>query len=436
MTPFKTCRLVLVLFYALLFPGLALYDESPSTTFLSQVAAEPTSEAIIDPQNLWLAMKSFDNLVPITPEDYGRELIKHYTLAVQEHDLKDLMDFKKNQQHLAHPGTIESGVFNKGMLLPFVLENPDTAADYILQNTELLQRYQQLCTYNEYASLSVLNYLGGELGTNVMYAQRPFLISVALQASKGEIRQALQLLNRDMDFWRFSAIHSHSLIARLAANRGISQIMGLSVSLSNHFPLTSAEQHLVSNILRPFSPQELKSYSSITGESRAGLIYFADLIPDHKKIDRILYKRQAVANLVAENNVNQNQLASLSMAEFTKQVPSFYPLKQRRLGFSFLYNPLGELLIQQPRMKVVCLAPTIERSFALEGQRRIALLEIMAHKEGINAQKMPQFLKQQAETANLGNPFYATPMDWNSEKQKITFKLPTEMLPEGTELFN
>ncbi len=435
MTPFKTCRLVLVLFYALLFTGLALYDESPSTTYLSQVAAEPTPEAIVDPQNLWLAMNSFDNLDPIPPEDYGRELIKHYTHAAQEHELKNLMDFRKNQQHLAHPGTIESGVFNKGMLLPFVLKNPNTAADYIERNAELLQRYQQLWTYHDYAALSVLNYLGGELGTNVMRAQRPFLISVALQASQGKISQALQLLNQDMNFWRFAAIHSHSLIARLVANTGISQIMDLSVSFSNHYSLTSAEQHLVSNILRPFSPQELQSYSSISGESRAGLIYFT-LIPGPKKIDRILYKRQAVANLVAKNNVNQNQLASLSMAEFTEQVPSLYPLKQRRLGLSFLYNPLGELLIQAPTIKIFCIAPYIEKSFAIEGRRRIALLEIMAHKKGINPQKMPQFLKQQAETANLGNPFYATPMDWDSEKQKISFKLPTEMLPEGTELFN
>ncbi len=436
MTPFKTCRLVLIIFYSLLFTGLALYDEPPSTTYLTQVADEPTPEMIVNPNNLWLAMKSFNSLEPISPENYGRELIKHYTQAVQQHDPKELVTFQKKQQYLSHPETIESGVFSKGTLLPFVLENPDTATNFIEQNKELLQRYKNLWNYHDYAALSVLNYLGENLGTNAMYAQRPFLVSVILQARQGEILQALQLLHQDMDFWRFAAIHNHSLISGIVARAGISQIMDLCVALSNYYQLAPADKQLVSQILRPFNTQELQSLSSIYGESRAGLIYFAKLVAGPKKINRLLYKRQAVVNLIAENKVSENELASLPLAEFTKRVPSLYPRKQRQLGLSFLYNPLGELLIQQPTKKVLCLAPYIEKSFSLEGQRRIALLEIMAHKEGISPQQMPLFLKHQAETANLGNPFYENPMDWDSENHKISFKLPTEMLPEDTELFD
>jgi hypothetical protein len=81
-----------------------------------------------------------------------------------------------------------------------------------------------------------------------------------------------------------------------------------------------------------------------------------------------------------------------------------------------LYNPTGEILAL---ISIPHLSAYIETGHNMEGLRRLALLKVLAHAEGLPPQRMQAFLD--AHAADLGDPYTSKPMKWDAEKRRIYF---------------
>jgi hypothetical protein len=143
------------------------------------------------------------------------------------------------------------------------------------------------------------------------------------------------------------------------------------------------------------------------------------------------FKAWNPSNLLFKSNATQNRMyadyqefirwAELPSQEFAQKMKMQKVDKAtiRRIGLSFLYNPAGEFLASIGQ-SAPGIQNYIEKGHNLEGLRRLACLKVLAQKEHVSPERMPQFLAR--HTLNLGNPYTGGAITWDEKKGSISFK--------------
>ncbi|PLX97480.1 MAG: hypothetical protein C0622_12975 [Desulfuromonas sp.] len=421
MTTFNKIRLLLWIFYPTLLFGLLLYDEAPLPERVELMTA-PRPEVLSD-DNLWLAMLGFAAPEGETSVAYGKRYLGIIDEAFNRGDFQAAWNAIFND-----PPTIKlqadlpSKIYKLGFL-ECVVEHPEEVSLWLRENAELVRRYRELRSYSCFVEpLDFGAYMPFPGFSQLRNGQVGIFFETALKADRGDIAGAFSEVEKDVEFWRFVLRNSETFITRLIAIACMTRDLEFVSDLGAKYPLDTESEVTQEKILRSFAAEELSFEKVIIGEIRYLLANFEiqdKVFPKGWSWDALLYKSDATLNQVVRINENRLYLASLSPRQFAQTLrvtPDCYE-NNWRMGLSFLYNPTGEILAVMASS--ISFSNFMESGHELEGIRRIAWLKILASREEVPPQEMPQFLQEHA--AELGNPYTGKAMNWDAEQNRIFF---------------
>jgi hypothetical protein len=422
----KRIRLGVIVFYLLLFAGLALYDERPDPDMAAEM--NRPLPAFAGRGNAYIALIGFEAPLGKRPYDIGQDTLQEMkkAFAAGTNPGEYLSPFVISRETLTFKGE-RPAVYdrkNKG-ILDYVSAHQADAAKLIGENKELLRRYKALFSYTEYHEpLDYGPYLPFVRISAVRSTQILYLVEEAARARRGDIGGALAGLRSDMEFWRMVARDSSTLLSKLISIAMVRTDILFAAELGAVGTLRAEETALLRKILEPFDSGETELAATFKGEAR----YMYKVAALSMKLnpgfmDRLLYKRNATDNRMYSRIRDMVKIAGLAPDIFAKEVRAIEAERedQHRIGLPFLYNPAGEMLVLigsgQGWHRY------IEKGYNLEGLRRLALLKVLAKKEQVRPERMQQFLD--ARSGEFKDPYTDGPMKWDAKQGCIYFKYAT-----------
>ncbi len=414
----KRLKYAIIFFYLALFVFLGLYDERLNPE-LAHELAKPRPK-VVEPGNAWLAMLGIDAPAGTSSVAAGEKQIRDLDRAIRGgKSTAEIISASFNDKNrLALKGKLPSfyGKENTG-ILAYVTTHPDETATLCRDNADLLDRYEQLLSLARYAEpLAYGDYAPVPRFASTNQAQELKMLRIAVQAYHGGTTAALTELQRDMNYWRFVASSSATLIPKFIAFRALSFDLRVAAEIAVSGALSKREQMLIQEILKPFD----KGENSVAGVLRREALY------DHYGLELTTWntlKPWSPARLIFKHNATSNRLYAYfdEVARLAELPPQRYAEEQKqkamkKIGLAALYNSMGEILAQIAIPQ--CFA-YIEKGHNIEGLRRLALLKVMAHAENIAPERMQAFID--AHAADLGNPYTGKPMTWDPKARRISF---------------
>jgi len=423
----KRIKYAIIVFYLALFVGLALYDEKPAPGLVREMAR--TLPASIEPGNAWIAILGLASPEKVSPYAYGEQKMQKLQDAVSTG--KDFSVFlastmSDSKSELQFQGKLPSfySKKNEGML-PYATTHGSEIAVLSHDNEELLQRYETLRTYPRYNEpLDHGFFTPIPRFSPLRNAQKVKLLHLAVSASQGGTTGALAGLREDAEFWRFVSRNSSTLISKLISFSSLTSDLRFAAELGASCRLNASEMQMVQEILRPFAADEASLAAALRGEARyaqRGMELTCRQQLKSWNPSNLLFKPNATQNRMYADYQEFIRLAELPSREFAQKRKKQEAEKTatRRIGFPFLYNPAGELLASIGQ-SAAGMQNYIEKGHNLEGLRRLACLKVLAYKEHVLPERMPQFLA--SHMRDLGNPFTGEAMTWDAKKGSISFK--------------
>jgi hypothetical protein len=412
----------IILFYAILFAGLALYDEEPSKEML-EVLNRPLPE-VIEPGNAWMVMLGFNASPGIDPYKAGEQKML---------ELKAMIDSGKDIREiiLANINERKDGLKFKGDTYPYydsknggVLKYAGSHKKEIRQleqdNRELLNRYEALLKcprfaepvdYGHYAPL----HLFGPVRDALMLKH----IILAERAANGQYSPVLEELKQDMEFWRFITRNSELLITNLTAHMGLNISIRFAADLGANISLSDREQKILFEALSPFDKSETSMKKAFLGEFRY-MHRSMDLanVSGQRIMERIFVKRNATENGIFQYYFQAGKLSELTAEQYADEAgrKTMLGAGREKSGLRFLYNPAGAILILIGRGH---LTYYIEKGHNLEGLRRLAILKILIRQEKVHQADIQKFID--SRKSDLGNPYTGEPMKWDPKGRILYF---------------
>lgn len=423
----KRMKYAIIVFYLTLFVGLALYDEKPAPGLVREMAR--TLPDTVEPGNAWIVFLGFAAPEGVSPYAYGAQKMQRLKVAVLNG--KNYTEFlssivEDGKSELSFQGKLPSFYARKddGML-PYAAVHRNEIAALRHHNEELLQRYEALRTYSRYNEpLDYGFFTPMPSFAPIRNAQKMKLLTLSEMVNQGDMARALAGLREDMEFWRFVSRSTSTLISKLISFANLQTDLRFAAELGASRPLNVSEMQMVQEILRPFAVDEASLAATLRGEARYG-----------QRGMELSYRQGSKtwnpSNLLFKSNATQNRMYAhyqefIGLAELPSQEFAQIMKKQkvdkttiRRIGLPFLYNPAGEFFASIGQT-APGIQNYIEKGHNLEGLRRLACLKVLAHKEHVPPERMPQFLA--SHTLNLGNPYTYGAMTWDEKKGSISFK--------------
>jgi hypothetical protein len=421
----KKTRIIVIIFYMILFVGLALYDEKPNDEMLRDMT-RPLPE-VIEPGNACIAFIGFASPKGISPYDYGAGKMRKLKDALLNEKVTGKMTnpFDDKRNELSFVGEIPSFYGSKARkILEYAAEHPHEIAQYSQKNAELLRRYEMLYTYSRHNEpLDYGNYYSLTSFGVILKGQRLKLLQLGVRAKRGDVVGTLAWIRQDIKFWRFIARTSTTFFSKICSFSTLRNDLLFAAELGAYQPLNGKELEMVQEILKPFDHGEAAMTEAFWGEVRWTQTGLELWNPQEKKtfeFDNLLLKQNATKNRMYALYQENIRLAKLAPHEFAIEVKNPQTSKYdsfRRIGIPFLYNPAGEILarISKPLSSLL-----IVKGHNMEGLRRLAWLKVLARIKKVTPEGMQRFLDDHAR--DLGNPYTGGPMTWDPQEKSISFK--------------
>jgi hypothetical protein len=411
----------IIVFYTALFAGLAFYDEEPSKEML-EVLNKPLHE-VIEPGNAWIVMLGFSSPEGVTPYVSGKEKMRSIELLLNSgKDYKDIImatAHKENDELQLKGDTSTYYARENGGLLNYVRNHKKEIHQLTYDNRELLNRYYTLLTcprlaepldYGYYAPLPHFAPVRSTLLLkNIILAER---------AVNGQRISVLKDLKEDMEFWRMITRDSDMLLTTLLSRAFLSIDMSFAAELGANLRLSAEEREILFQALRPFETGETSVKKALMGEFRY-MHRGMDMARRSSQsiIDGLLIKQNTTDNQLYENYNHLGRLADMTTRQYADKKNKYAQIRRKdKIGFRFLYNPVGELLILMSRGQMV---NYIEKGHEIEGFRRLAVLKILLRTEKIPQSNIEKYLE--SRKSDLGNPYTGEAMNFDSKQQSLFF---------------
>lgn len=420
----KPLKYSIIFFYLTLFVFLAVYDE-PLSPELAGELAKPRPE-VIEPGNAWLALLGIDAPAGASPVAYGEKQMLDLEKAIKNGKSTGEVFSASlaNKSALSFKGKLPPfyGMENNG-IIAYSTAHPTEVDSLCRDNAELLRRYEQLLSLTTFFTEPLASgfYTPFPNFAPTRNSQQLLFLRLAAQAEQGELIRVLTGLHDDMVFWRLVARDSRTLISKIISFAALSTDLKFAAELGSSRPLTPPELALVKEILHPFDKGETSLVKAFQGE--ALYCYYGMELSTWKSLkrwspDRLILKHNATSNRMhAYNNkfarqavLPPRQYAEEQKRHATRKADSF------KIGIPGLYNPAGEILAL---IAIPQLSAYIEKGYNMEGLRRLALLKVLTHAEGLPPQRMQAYLD--AHAADLGDPYASKPMKWDAKNRRIYF---------------
>jgi len=422
MTSMNTLRLAVILFYALLCVGLALYDEPPDPGVREILALPPVDVFATD--NAWIAFMGFSAPPGTSVYSYGARRTEEYLAIVRGEADRTLEQFFSPAEALPLQGEVPSV---GARLLPYALEHAGEVAALVRDNGELLARYVRLWTLPRFVEPVDLGYdMPIPAFAPLRNVQRLLMLQLAVGAEQGAVGDALAELRRDAEFWRRVAGAQTSLVSKLIALAQLRADLLFAAELGETYALNAGERAMLADILRPFASGEASYAQTLRTEARyqlSGALRIIEGAPDTgHTVARLFHKKYATLNRLQAFSERVIALAEMTPREYAQTLEADGTGLEEfgRIGVPFLYNGIGEILAAISTS--ASYGTYIESGHKLEGFRRLARLKVLAKDEQVAADGMPTFLARHA--AELGDPYTGGPMRWNPQQARIEFNDP------------
>jgi hypothetical protein len=422
-TNFRKTVITIFLFYAMVFSGIVFYDEKLDAP-VAKALATPLYD-IFTPDNSWLALLGFTSPAggpPFEREEKRLRAIKAIFLESNDTNCSADLATAKQQDELSFVGKLPDFYARKDNgILEYESGHPAEINLLLLDNTELLIRYDKLYKYHQYTEPLDCGYCTPFLHfLPVRNIQKVKLLHLAQIARQGNVRSALLEVQKDTDFWRLIAGNSKTLIAKLISLSMLATDLRFVAELGVQLPLSQDESMIIRSILRPFDQDETAFANVLEGEALFSLLSFKSISSAAQKdplVNSTLLKPNATRNRMYEYYQEGIALSELPPRNFAASTPLKENTDSLIRNWSIIYNPVGEILngIAKPNI-----AAYIRKGHGLEGLRRLALLKILANSEHVKPEDMQRFLE--AHRANCSNPYTGESMEWDAPKKKIFFK--------------
>jgi len=414
--------IVLVLFYAALFSWIVLYDEKPDP-LVSKALATPLPD-IFQPDNAWLAFLGFISPEGGPPFIKEEEMLRTIKAAMLKGDEKALFEgefAKQNKVRLSFQGELPEIYAKKDNgLWEYVAQHKNEVNQLLRDNKELLERYGKLYSFDHYVEPMEFGlYAPVPSFSPIVKIQKLKLMQMARVAQQGNLHDALIAVQKDAEFWRFIARDSKTLIAKLFSMSMLSMDIKFVAELGAHCHLTVNEWQAVQAILKPFDQGEASLKTTLYGEACSYMHGIEAIFRSANKdpfMVSLLLKPNTTRSRMYSSLEKDIDLSEMTPQKFASEVAREKPANHPITDFSFIYNPVGEILasIAKPNTSAY-----IEKGHNLEGLRRLAMLKVLANMENIAPENMQQFLD--AHKGGYGNPYTGAPMNWDGQKRRIDF---------------
>lgn len=419
----KKLRLGVIVFYCVIFVGLALYDERPDPNMIREMNV-PLA-ACTGPGNAYIVFLGFESPKGKTPYEWGftklQEVEKAVANGTEIAESRSSIDSK--EERLIFKGERPTFYDKKDNgILKYISAHSAEAAKLTGENRELLNRYKSLRTYTEFREPVDLGYyMPIFMFSSIRSAHVLYLFEIAGTAKEGNIAGALEALQGDIDFWGHISQNSTTLISKLVSLSPLTTDIRFAAELGTIRRLRVNEMAQLRNVLRSFDNRIASMAGPLRGEARymykgAELSIYRNSRP----IEGLFFKRNATDNRMYANIRQLVRLAELPSEKFVSQAKAHEGEKNtfRKAGIPFLYNPLGEILsvIVQSQGHTTY----IQRGHDLEGLRRLAWLKVLAKHENVRPEQMERFLN--ARSAEFKDPYTGGAMKWDANKGSIYFE--------------
>lgn len=423
-TNFRKVVIAIFIFYAVLFPGIIIYDENLDPPIAKALATPPPD--IFYPGNGWLALLGFTSPAggpPFAREEKRLRAIKAAFLKDGDVGCNDDVADAEQRDELSCLGKLPELYTRKNNgIWEYASAHPVEVDRLLRDNSELLGRYEKLYNYHQYTEPLDFGYCTPYLKfVPVRNIQKVKFLHLAQVAQQGNVRGALLELQKDADFWRRIAINSKTMFSKLISLSMLSADLLFVAELGVQMdPDLEDEWEIVRTILRPFGQGEMAFKSALEGEALFSLLSFKSIYSAAKEdpmSNSALLKPNATRNRMYSYYQERMALAEMTPRDFAGSMALKEMDSPRIRNWSALYNPVGEILnsIAQPNI-----AGYIAKGHRLECLRRLALLKILAGTERLKSEEMQRFLD--AHQAEYGNPYTGESMKWDAQKNRIYLK--------------
>ncbi len=439
---------IVFLVVVLAIPALLLAINAIDEDLKPEVAAfaQPFKPRFSDKENAYYAIMGFQAAEGQHPHVVGRRIVAEYESQLAK---DPLMTEFKTELYLGGPKLVEKGKVRE---LCDVQKGPCSLANYVAKEAEiermlmdnrvLLERYRLLYTYphfEEAATPTVVEPLPS-------YPQWMALLSngeIAIKVKRGDTAQALDMLERDILFWRRVLSEARSSFAKAVVSNMLYRDYYLLSEIANSHPdVAKTYYDQLAKIALPLDKDvsnfaECVRLEFINSKHEWKRLYLGmrenPFVSGNGTLEKLLgiptipnwlwplLKPNATINHIYEAFRSQVELAAMPAPRFAKEKEQ---IKQRiaskfdadaEFGWHAFYNPIGKYLtsVNQPDFSA-----HIARVHDLDGLIRLVALQVQIKSKGLSGAEIADYLN--TADKRYVDPYTDRPMQWDP-KQRLLF---------------
>lgn len=363
---------------------------------------------------------------------HGRDLVAQYRQALAaDPDLaayqfpERALDFRGDQALLCKP--------QKSACLSQAAKSSRALDRLLEQNAVLLARYRALYRYPRFVE-TIPAHRSAPFAHYPIDARNLVLARIARDAARGRLEPALDALAADTRYWRAVLADTRTLLTKVVAVASLHRNYELLAEIIAAAPITPAAEKRLQSMLAPLTPAErsmieplrweFAAYGNYAKAIKAGVREGLEG-PDNGNATRAvlawlgdaLVQENATRNLVYRHHMAVAALADVPSTEFDARRAALEEEYAFRLGWHYLYNPLGKFLfhVAQPEWPKYA-----ARIHDLDGYIRLVRLQFELKRGRVRLPDVPNYLANAG--ASLNDPYTAHPMAWDPATKTLSFR--------------
>ncbi|WP_374582085.1 hypothetical protein [Pseudoduganella sp.] len=403
-------------------------DEKPSAATLSLTKIADSAPSINDTENAFIYVMGFDAPDDVEPMPAGVAKVaqlRSFMAAAGTHDLPPSSGNARPNAEKRDPQLNQLAAVckndNRGCASE-IQRSVEHIEHWMQAHAKLIQRYESLLEFRQWHELWPSDPRTPHAPfRQVLEAQRLALLKAWLRADKGDQSGSVQLLEKDLQFWRMVLRESSSVIVKTIAARGLEQHFALGNLVSRRIqaaphgwqvPFSQSERSMakvMANEWKFFNLHMQQAASELAGESKWSALP-----------GQFTFQPQATSNTHAEHMLGLAKVFDLEVAA----IPAAVAKLAESTSHSRIYNPVGNVLVEvgDPQL----FAKYGYQVADLEGMRRMALLASQLRREGATAEGV----LAGTGTSKLRDPYDGSSYAWIQESGTLAFHRPHSRRPD------
>lgn len=359
--------------------------------------------------------KEFDKIHSQEEKDNGYGFLFEFTMKTNLQK-GDILQFRKT---CSNNRDCISAIFYNEELLESILSEYDW----------LTQRYAEVVAHTGYADTNYSHNEAIPPFSDVLVAQKLYLIKLLRPDNKMSTEEIRQALNRDIRFWRIVMKDSATFISKLVAVAALENHFYITNDLYRRLSNEAVAEILPESLFTPLSKEELSLRRVMVGEWMYGNELLKDISPSSTEgivppLDRLV----SFNTFQPQDTINRSaDITSAYIAHFERPLENYplakqYPpnIETQDGMWSLLLNPYN----LSGRMLTAISLPAYENYFLKVGDvevtRRALTLILQMRQEGITPEEAPDFIAE----SHIKHPYKGESFQWDAKQQALIFLSP------------